>query len=339
MKFKATLAAAATAAVLSAGAFSLPAQATDLRLGDFQSTTHIVSVNGTQKWMKDVEAATEGAVTFTHFPSEQGAKADALLDAVANGILDVALIQPFYTSEKLPLWSIVGLPGFYDTADRGTEALQAMIDEGATRDELLEAGVVPIFAVALPPYQVLSKAERMGALDAWTNKNIRTSGAAQALIARSLGGAGVSMPGPEVYTGVERGRLDAVLFPLPSVPGYNLQEVTQHISTNGSFGGSLLMLVMNKDVFEGLPEDEQKVLLELGAETARHAAKVQDDAQAKLADEWAAAGIDIYTFSDAELDTLNEAMGAVRQDWLDRIGGRNKDAAPTMERYTSLSAN
>ncbi|WP_246057841.1 TRAP transporter substrate-binding protein DctP [Arenibacterium halophilum] len=315
------------------------AQATDLRLGDFQSTTHIISVNGTQKWMQEVEDATGGEVTFTHFPSEQGAKAKALLDAVANGILDAALIQPIYTSDKLPLWSIVGLPGFYTTAGQGTTALQDMTRSGPTRDELLAAGVVPIFAVALPPYQVLSKDGRMSDPSAWTNKQIRTSGAAQALVAQSLGGVGVSIPGPEVYTGVERGRLDAVLFPLPSVPGYNLQEVSKHISTNGAFGGSLLMLVMNKDVFEGLPADQQEKLLSVGDSVAKHVGAYQDEIGGKLAREWADSGIDVYTLEDKELAALNDVMKAVQQDWLDRIGSRNADAAPTLERYRGLTAN
>ncbi|WP_417722562.1 TRAP transporter substrate-binding protein DctP [Salipiger sp.] len=324
-------------AVLLAGT-TAQSHAADLRLGDFQSTTHIVSVNGTQWWMDHVKEATGGEVSFTHFPAEQGAKAKALLEAVANGILDVALIQPIYHSEKLPLWSVVGLPGFYETALQGTRALQQMTREGPTREELLASGVVPIFAVALPPYQVLSKAHRMGDPSDWTNMNIRTSGAAQALIAQSLGGVGVSMPGPEVYTGVERGRLDAVLFPLPSVPGYNLQEVSKHISTNGSFGGSLLMLVMNKDVFENLPADTQAKLLEVGDAAAVNVSEVQDDQGAKLAEEWAAQGVDVYTFTDAELEKINGAMSAVSQDWLDRIGAHNDDALPTLERYRALAA-
>jgi TRAP-type C4-dicarboxylate transport system substrate-binding protein len=188
------------------------ATAESLRLGDFQSTTHIVSIEGTTRWMKEVEAVTGGKISFEHFPSEQAAKASALLDAVDNGILDAALIGPSYHSDTLLMNSVIDLPGFYESAAQGTEALQKMLAEGPLRDELLEHGVVPIFGFVLPPYQVLS-GKQLKENDNFFGLDIRTSGSTQAMTARSLGGNGISLPGPEVYTAIETGRLDAVLFP------------------------------------------------------------------------------------------------------------------------------
>ena len=43
-----------------------PVQAETLRLGDWQSTTHIVSIEGTTKWMAKVEELTGGALSFQH---------------------------------------------------------------------------------------------------------------------------------------------------------------------------------------------------------------------------------------------------------------------------------
>ena len=109
-----------------AGAFAfagLSAQAETLRLGDFQSTSHIVSIEGTVKWMKAVTQATDGAITFEHFPSQQAAKSKAQLDAVNNGILDAALLGASYHADALPLNAVVGLPGYYSSAEQGTATL------------------------------------------------------------------------------------------------------------------------------------------------------------------------------------------------------------------------
>jgi len=323
---------------LVAGAIALTgmaAQAETLRLGDFQSTSHIVSVEGTSKWMAAVTEATDGAITFEHFPSQQAAKSKAQLDAVNNSILDAALLGASYHADVLPLNSVVGLPGFYGSAEQGTTALQTMLQEGPLRDEVLAAGVTPIFGFVLPPYQVLAK-KRLGMPADWDGLDVRTSGSTQAMTARALKGVGISIPGPEVYTAVERGRLDAVLFPLASVPGYKLNEVVSHISTNGSFGGYSFIMVVRTDLFDSLSADVQAKMLELGNETAVHVAQAQDASVAGLIESWKAEGIDTYEFTDEELATISEALVAVNVDWAERL--QDDKASDVLETYRALTS-
>lgn len=324
--------AAALTAAIALGTSGV--QAETLRLGDFQSTSHIVSVEGTTKWMAAVEEATGGEITFEHFPSQQAAKSKAQLDAVNNGILDAALLGTPYHADVLPLNSVVALPGYYGSAVEGTEALQSMLAEGPLREEILATGVTPIFGFVLPPYQVLAKT-RLGAPAEWDAQDIRTSGSTQAMTARALGGVGISIPGPEVYTAVERGRLDAVLFPLASVPGYKLNEVVSHISTNGSFGGYSFVMVVRSALFDSFDAETQETLVKLGSETAMHVAGAQDESVAGLIDAWKAEGIDTYTFTDEELAAISEQLTAVSADWVERIG--NDNAQAVLESYGTLT--
>ncbi len=331
MKTTTTFAAVLTAAIT----FGAGVQAETLRLGDFQSTSHIVSIEGTTKWMAAVEEATGGDITFQHFPSQQAAKSKAQLDAVNNGILDAALLGTPYHADVLPLNSVVALPGFYGSAEQGTKALQTMLKDGPLREEILATGVTPIFGFVLPPYQVLAKT-RLGAPADWNAQDIRTSGSTQAMTARALGGVGISIPGPEVYTAVERGRLDAVLFPLASVPGYKLNEVVSHISTNGSFGGYSFVMVIRSDLFDGLSEETKAELIRLGGETASHVAKAQDESVSGLIDEWKAEGIDTYSFTDEELAAVTAELDAVSVDWAERID--NAQAQTVLTSYRDLTS-
>ncbi|MBN9669021.1 TRAP transporter substrate-binding protein DctP [Roseibium aggregatum] len=328
------------AASLLAGALALGtvgASAETLRLGDFQSTTHIVSIEGTTRWMKAVEEATGGEIEFEHYPSAQAAKAAAQLDAVKAGILDAALIGTPYHSKDLPLNSVVALPGYYSSAVHGTKALQEMLAKGPLRDELLAAEVVPIFGFVLPPYQVLAK-KHLGGPGDWTGLDIRTSGSTQAMTARSLGAVGVSIPGPEVYTAVERSRLDGILFPLASVPGYNLQEVVSHISKNGSFGGYSFVMVVQKDRFDGLPETVKTAMLDAGKDIALHVAEAQDASIEKLVDEWTEQELEVYDFTPEELAELNASMAEVSADWVQRVGGGSETAKAVLEDYRKLTS-
>ena len=325
------------AAVVTFGWSSANAQ--DIRLGDFQPTTHIVSVEGTQKWMGRVQELSKSKVAFKHFPAEQAAPGAGLLDAVKNGILQAALIGPLYNADALPLNSVIGLPGFYTSAEQGTVAMQAMLADGPLRDELLNAGVVPVFGFVLPPYQILSKKVRLGGPAEWKGLKIRTSGTTQGMVARDLGAVSVKLAGPEVYTAVETGLLDGIMFPLASVPGYNLQEVVKHISTNGSFGGYSFVMVVNRDVFKNLPDDVKQAMLQAGKEIALHVAKVQDESEKDLARKWAMQGINVYAFTDTERSDLKAAVSKTRQEWLSRIGARNPKAADVLAQYESLTKN
>lgn len=305
--------------------------AESLRLGDFQSIRHIVSIEGTTKWMEAVEKATDGTITFEHFPSQQAAKSVAQLDAVNNGILDLSLIGALYHSDVLPLNSVVGLPGFYSTAAQGTEVLQTMLAEGPLRDELLDSGVTPIFGFVLPPYQVLAK-KRIAMPADWDALDVRTSGSTQAMTARALGAVGISIPGPEVYAAVERGRLDAIFFPLTSVPGYKLKEIVNHISTNGSFGGYSFIMIARTELFNALSDNVRSEMVRLGAQTAVHVAEAQDASVAGLLREWQEQGINTYEFTDEELESLRSSLAEVSMDWLDRFYFID-NAAAVLEMY------
>lgn len=338
-KLRTLMLSACLAGAVTITAGTAAAEPVEIRLGDFQSTTHIVSKEGTVKWMQAVEERTGGKVKFKHFPSEQAAKAKGLLDAVKSGILDAALIGPLYHSDRLPLNSVVGLPGLFSTALEGTKALSALVSEGPLLDEFKAEGVLPMVAFVLPPYNVLLKGKKVGMPADWQGLKIRTAGSTQALTARALGAAGVSIPGPEVYTALERGLLDGVFFPLSSVPAYNLQEVSKHISTNGFFGGYSFALIVREDLFESLPADVQEVMTEAGREIALNVAKAQDSSIDDLARDWASNGIEIFQFSAPEKAALSSAIANVKEEWVERVGKANPKASDVLAAYEKAVAH
>lgn len=329
----------ALAAAVTALGWGDAAQAqTAIAVGDFQSTQHILSVEGVRHWMALVEERVGDSVSFTHFPAEQAAPAAGLLDAVRNNVIQAALMGPPYHTDRMPLNSIVGLPGLYTSSAQGSAVIHQMSTQGSLRQEYTNEGVVPIFSVVLPPYQILVRDRQLGMPSDWEGLNIRTGGTTQALTARALGAVGISLPGPEVYSAVERGRVDAVLFPLSSVAGYNLQEVVNYISANGALGGFSITMVMNQSVFEGLDEDVRDALLEAGNETTVHLAEAQDASIASLLEGWAAEGTTIFNFSQEELDAIAEAMAEVANDWVTRTSERNSAAAEVLEEYRNALA-
>lgn len=339
MKTKALVRPIAVAAFALMGASIADAQTVELKIGDFQSTQHIQSRTGTQVFMREVEKRSGGKIKFAHFPNEQAAKAKGLLDAAKSGVLDVAVVGILYSSERLPLSSIVGLPGFGDSALEGTKALHPLVTQGPLRAEFEAEGVVPLYAYVLTPYQILLKAKAVAGPKDWAALKVRTGGTTQALTVRAFGATGINLPGPEVYTAVERGTVDGVLFPLASVPGYNLQEVVKYISDNASFGNFGMAVVMNAASFGKLAPDLQKVVLQVAGEAATSVAKGQDESTAELVKAWTAKGITMLHFTPEQLKAYDEAMQAVGQEWVTRIGKQNPKASEILAAYKKSLAD
>ncbi|MGE0715042.1 MAG: TRAP transporter substrate-binding protein DctP [Alphaproteobacteria bacterium] len=316
------------------------AQQIELKLGDFQSLQHVQSREGTQWFMREVEARTKGKVKFVHFPAEQAAKARGLLDAAKNGVVDIALVGTLYVAERLPLNTVIGLPGLGSSALEGTKALNTLVKSGPLHEEFKAEGVVPLCSFALTPYQILLRNKTVSLPKDWNGLKIRTGGTTQALTVRAFGASGINLPGPEVYTAVERGTVDGVLFPIPSIPGYNLQEVVKHISTNASFGNFGMASVMNAAAYAKLPEDIRAIILKTADEAAIRVAKAQDDSTSELLAAWKAKGIDLIQFTPAQIKAYADAMRPVADEWVTRIGKQNPAAKQVLADFEkALAAN
>ncbi|MFC1956163.1 hypothetical protein ACFLWZ_06580, partial [Chloroflexota bacterium] len=108
-----------------------------------------------------------------------------------------------------------------------------------------------------------------------------------------------SVPGAERYTAIERGVTDGTVVSLESGVGYSLPEVCSWFINHGAYGANQT-LVINKDVFEGLPPHLQDLMKEGMAWVEENAEAWQ---QARLAEVFAyfeEGGMEIVEFSEAE---------------------------------------
>ena len=73
-----------------------------LRFADSLPATHLFTTALAKPWMEDVTKATDGEVTFEHYPSEQLGKAKDMLCLARSGVEDIAFVVPIYITDKLP---------------------------------------------------------------------------------------------------------------------------------------------------------------------------------------------------------------------------------------------
>src|ERR1700709_1737758 len=106
MTIEARLLGSAALAALILGASVSASSAEDkivLKLADSLPAGHIIHEMVAKPFMELVTKATNGQVTFQHFPSEQLGKAKDMAQLTALGVMDLAYMVPSYSSDKFPL--------------------------------------------------------------------------------------------------------------------------------------------------------------------------------------------------------------------------------------------
>jgi len=98
-----------------------------------------------------------------------------------------------------------------------------------------------------------------------------------ALVVQALGGTPVPKPMPETYEMLQKGVVDGAVYPLEANKGWKLGEVTGYCTAAFSAAYTTsFFVVMNKDKWNALPQEVQKVIEEINAEWVTKHGKAWD---------------------------------------------------------------
>ena len=111
--------------------------------------------------------------------------------------------------------------------------------------------------------------------------------------------------------------------PYLTVHSMKFYEVQKYV-TNIRYIFSIEPLVISEGLFQGLPEDVQKAVLEAGMEATQHSAQFLRDSEASIKEDLIAKGMEIQDPADGEKEFIELATSAVWPKYYDSIGGKEK---------------
>jgi TRAP-type C4-dicarboxylate transport system substrate-binding protein len=208
-----------------------------------------------------------------------------------------------------------------------------MVRDGPIAENDFDAnGIRPLLVYVLPPYQILTNPELEG-LESLQGLKLRTGGGVQDASMEALGAVPVRIAGPEIYESLSRGTLDGLVFPLPSIFQFKLEEMVNYSTTNQHFGSFTVTYSISESKWAELPEDVRQVLQDVGEETTRHACEaVQADiepAMQKLRD----AGVTFVELPEADNSAIQERLQPVAANWANQLDGRGLPGTETLEAF------
>jgi TRAP-type C4-dicarboxylate transport system substrate-binding protein len=334
---------AGIAALILAGSASasLAQEKITLRLADSLPAGHVIHEMVAKPFMELVTKATNGQVTFQHFPSEQLGKAKDMAQLTALGVMDLAYIVPSYSSDKFPLTAVAELPGIFDTECQGSLAFYKISHNGGVL-ETKEFGpnqLRPLVTIALPAYQIqLANGRAIKSAKDLEGLKVRTTGGAMDLMMRSIGGIPVRMAAPEIYESLTRGTLDGMIFSYQSSVSYEFGKLLKSGTEGQNFGTAIFTYSIGENKFKSLPENVRKALVEAGEQTTREGCKRFEDGELAATEKIKSQGMKVINFGADDKKVFDAAFKSVAEDWVKDINKRGKPGTEVFKAFTEALA-
>lgn len=293
-----------------------------------------------QHWMDEVTAATNGQVEFESFFAGSLVGFSEHLPAMQDGRIDVGFGTQAAQPDDFPLWMLSGVPFAAVNAEAASRALQDLYDDegGAFKAEFDANGVVPMFFDLTPSNALLDTDAVITDLSQMEGKRYRVLGY-QASAFELLGGVPEFLDTAEVYEGLQRGIIDGVTINMPAIPGLSWHEPAPYLTQTGLGIGGIVNVQMNKDVWEGLPDDVRSAIEEVNDGMYDWYADFLMGVEAEMCQQLRDADVEMGILPEDQQQDWMEQAEAVYETWLDdavRRGVSEADAAQFRDDYLAL---
>ena len=228
-------------------------QAADLSLSYFMGPKHPMNKAVFTPFAEKLAELSGGRLTVTQFPggalnSAPPKQYSILLDQVA----DIAFHLPGYTAQLFPMTNVVTIPDLCNSAVSCTESLLR------ARPELEKEYDAKLLAIwANQPPVLITRDKPIRTLQDLKGLKVRVTSAADAPFTEALGASAVSQPVSVINQNLTNGVIDAIAIDPSAIRSFKLFDAGNYVTTWYPGSGSAFVLLMNKDVYNGLSDEER----------------------------------------------------------------------------------
>ncbi|MEZ5649351.1 MAG: TRAP transporter substrate-binding protein DctP [Burkholderiaceae bacterium] len=219
---------------------------------------------GMEELAKQLDEKTGGKFKIKIFYGEALSKAKENLDGIKLGAFEMAMFCNFYHPGKNPANMVFTLP-FLDLGDFrvSRDVRNAIYEMPASVKEMDQWDAMLYVSSLLPQYEFMGRGKAPKSPADFSGLRVRAGGGVGKAMEK-LGATLTTVPATEVYTGMERGTIDAASFPYTYAhASYKLPEVSNWFTGNLSPGTSDCPVVIGKKAYAKLPDQYKKLLMDM----------------------------------------------------------------------------
>ncbi|MFH1488920.1 MAG: TRAP transporter substrate-binding protein [Pseudomonadota bacterium] len=265
-------------------------------------------------WLKELEERSGGRVTGKISYAAMGPP-PKYYDLAVKGIAHVSLIGVPYTPGRFPMSDVVNLPITGDFSNEVfAKAYWALYKKGYFDEEFKDVKVLWLAGQA--PYHLhMIKGKDIKTFADIKGKKLRASGAIHTEIIKSLGGIPVGMPAPEIPIAMQKGTIDGMFVGWSFVKAFRTEKITASVTNIGA-SSIFFALVMNKKMYQSMPDDIKKILDDMGPKYSAHTGRAFDqdtEDGLKLSKD---AGCVIRDLPPADMEEVGKRLAPLWEKWI-----------------------
>ncbi|GED23488.1 TRAP transporter substrate-binding protein [Halomonas halmophila] len=212
-------------------------------------------------WAENVEQMSDGRIAIEILPVGSVVQANQTLQAVESGILQGHLTDPSYFTGQNPAFGMMGnLVGAWSDP---YDFLDYMNNAGGEElyNELVEPYGLHLIGAAATGLESLPSTKPIRSVEDMKGLKLRAPEGMVYNIFEAAGATPVNLPGSEVYTGLEKGVIDAADYTVFATnQAQGLHEFAPYPLYPGFHSLPMVSVSLNKEIWEGLPADLKAIL-------------------------------------------------------------------------------
>jgi len=292
------------------------AEVIKLKAANYLPVTHKMSVL-TAWFCDEVKKRTNGRVEITYYSGGTLLSPVKMYDGVVTGITDMGVSHIQYTRGRFSMMEVFDLPLGFPSGWVATQASNDFFDKYKPK-EWNDVHVLYVNTSGPLILQTVSKPVKT--LEDLKGLKIRATGQLSDIV-KALGGVPIPLEMPDVYDALRRVVLDGITVDLSTLKYWKFAEVVKYVSADWRLGsGITFYFVMNKDKWNALPPDIQKIVSEVALETK--------EKQGALWNEMDLEGVDSFKNAGGQIIPLSEAVASRWIKAVEPVIGEPKPTTP-----------
>lgn len=287
---------------------------------------HIYSTNSNEdqyfrEFKQRVEERTDGAVKISIFPNSQLGSEAETMQQVVLGTVDIAFGEgsSWANAVNKAELGVFGLPYLCSDLDGQAAIMREIIPVEGT-EMMVPTGIRPLFSFSGSIRHAILKTKPIYTLEDCKGVKIRVPEVTLFVDTwKNLGANPTTTPWSDVYTAISQGVVDGAEVDACTIVDSNLQEVTKYYSKTGHIS-TINIAAINEDKWQSIPEEYQKILLEVGAEVQEEQVEARKTADNDAIAVMEAAGVVVNELDDGEYEKMAAAQQPMYEQYAEDYG-------------------
>lgn len=190
------------------------------------------------------------------------------IDGLQLGAFEAGSVCSFYHPGKLPVSTGLNLAFLpLPTLESQHKTYAEYMKHPAVQAEWASWNTVPIMSILMPNYEIMGNGTAPLTVADWQGRRVNASGGHSPLM-QALGAVPTTIPSPDMYSSMERGALDGIVYPYTyAFTAYSLQELSTWVTDSWNMGTVHCAFAANADAWNALPQ-QYRDLIEAGVPQA-----------------------------------------------------------------------